>query len=831
MTGGRLARKLCAGSAVLLGMAGPAGIAGLAAPAAAAPAAAAPAGAPVPVLVALGATQHARYDKLVFTFASALPRHYSARYVSRLPGGPELSAARRSRLLITFSRATGRPAPGAHGASTTYGPAARSYPLPSIMQVATVANHRKTISFEVGLAQPEPFHLLVLPHHRIALEVTTPGRTVQVRDYFVQPRGVFGAATTQPVARPVTQPDAAANALRRLFAGPTGPELARGLRFVASGATSFALGIRHGVARVQLKGGCSSGGSPVTVATEIIPTLRQFRVVHWVKIYSPAGATTRPRGDSNSIPACLAPATGKVLAASAGGPVLAALVAVTAAGVLLGLVISVLSVLTGLARGSNTITPQAYQAERIKAHPVAAGQFGPDRAWPGYPLRQARADLARIEAGRRARYRRLWRWPAKPIVWVLLLPVTLAAVVGLLAAGLTTVLLVGLFAGVTVLIAGGSAAVYAAVALLLRGSEQVWHRALHAEASCPHCYHLMPRPAYRCPGCSILHRDLRPGRLGLFVRRCACGRLLPTMVLRAGRRLTGVCQKCAKPLRAGAGTVRDVRIPIFGDTSAGKTRFLYAGLDSLADITRRAQIPFGFPDDESQDQAAIALDVIRSGRDTVKTSFALPTALTCRVGKGVSSTLIHLFDAAGEVYQGAQMQDSLGFLDHGNGLVYVLDPFSIGAVRDHLAGQQATAFRLAHAAAGDPETAYGEVVTRLRDNGVQAAGQRLAIVVSKADLLESGGLDLPEDSAAIAGWLNQRNVHNLVLSADRDFAEVRYFAVASLAAPAASRRYDPAAPLRWLLASRGLRLPGDPEAAGPGQHAARERGQSERAQL
>ena len=58
-------------------------------------AAAAPASTPVPVLVALSATHHRGYDQLVFTFSGALPRHSTARYVSRLPGGPVLSSGRR----------------------------------------------------------------------------------------------------------------------------------------------------------------------------------------------------------------------------------------------------------------------------------------------------------------------------------------------------------------------------------------------------------------------------------------------------------------------------------------------------------------------------------------------------------------------------------------------------------------------------------------------------------------------------------------------------------------------------------------------------------------
>ena len=231
----------------------------------------------------------------------------------------------------------------------------------------------------------------------------------------------------------------------------------------------------------------------------------------------------------------------------------------------------------------------------MKDHPVQPGEFWPDLAWPLYPLRQAWADLARIGAERRASYRKLWRWPVRPLVWILLLPFS--------AGGPDLPARRGpdhRAAGRAVRsghldCAAASVAVFTPAVLLLRGAESSWHKLKRAEASCPQCYQVMPRPAYRCPGCSKLHRDLRPGRLGLFARRCDCGTLLPTMVLRAAWRLSAVCQKCAKPLRAGSGTLRDVRIPIFGDTSAGKTRFLYSGLDSLG-ITSRAQIPLGFPD-------------------------------------------------------------------------------------------------------------------------------------------------------------------------------------------------------------------------------------------
>jgi hypothetical protein len=793
--------------AVLLALAGLAGVASLAAPASSALAST-----HVPVLNGISATHHGRQDQLVFSFTGGLPRHWRVGYVPRSSGsGP--SAAGRARLLVSFSHATGKDSNGA----AAYGPLSRAFPLPGVIQVVTVADHRHTISFQVGLARGEQYRVVSLAHDRVAIDVRTPYRIVPVSEFFIDSNSPPGVAQTISAGRTVSRHTQVSDALQRLFAGPTPAELASGVRFVSSGATGFGqLSIRNGVARVHLKGGCVTGGSPVTIAAEIVPTLKQFPSVQWVKIYGPSGNTAQPDGHTDSIPACLQPTAVKVLTAHLRGPAIAVLVILAGPGILLGLVLTVLSMLATLAQRPNLITPADYRAERVKAHPVGVGQFEPDLAWPFYPLRQVRADLARIEAERRRRYARLWKWPGRPRLWVLLLPISALAVVCLLFAGLTTLLLTGLFALVSLVSAGVTAAVYGALALGFRGAEGAWHRVIRAEASCPHCYHVTPRPAYRCPGCPQLHRDLRPGRLGVFTRRCTCGKLLPTTALRAAWRLTAVCQRCDEPLRAGSGAVRDVRIPIFGATSAGKTRFLYAGLDGLIDITGRAHIRLDFPDENSKSQADMALAVIRSGQDTAKTSGKLPTALTCRVGKGRHTTLIHLFDTAGESYRGPDMQDALGFLDHGHGLVYVLDPLSIAPVRDLLAGQSAAAIGLANAATDDPETSYTEVVTRLRDSGVEAGDQRLAVVVSKADLLSTGGVELPDGSEAIAAWLTGKGMHNLVLSAGREFAEVQYFAVASLAATGASRRRDPAAPLRWLLAARGLRLPTDDTSPVPG---------------
>lgn len=97
-------------------------------------------------------------------------------------------------------------------------------------------------------------------------------------------------------------------ALDALFAGPTPSETAQGLHLVASGATGVEpVRVERATALVQLRGACASGGRTVTVASHIIPTLKQFAGVTAVKIYDPAGATLHPDVPGDSTPLCLEP--------------------------------------------------------------------------------------------------------------------------------------------------------------------------------------------------------------------------------------------------------------------------------------------------------------------------------------------------------------------------------------------------------------------------------------------------------------------------------------------------------------------------------------------
>jgi hypothetical protein len=264
----------------------------------------------VPTLTQVSAAHHYGHDQLVFQFRGGVPTKYSARYVSQVIGdasGLPVNVVGSARLQLRFTPAAGHNQKGI----VTYGAMQRTYALPELIQVVNSGDFESVLSFGAGLAQKAPFHMYAQPRlGRVVLDVKAPYRTVPVKDYFLNThRFATGKAPyTAAVYRPVIWPATAFGAMQRLFAGPTQAELARGLKFVSSGATGFKiLSIRDGVARVQLLGKISSGGSTFTIANEIMPTLKQFRSVHWVKVYDRDGRTERPFGHSDSIPFSLEP--------------------------------------------------------------------------------------------------------------------------------------------------------------------------------------------------------------------------------------------------------------------------------------------------------------------------------------------------------------------------------------------------------------------------------------------------------------------------------------------------------------------------------------------
>lgn len=496
------------------------------------------------------------------------------------------------------------------------------------------------------------------------------------------------------------------------------------------------------------------------------------------------------------------------------------LVWVIAAGAITGagmVAASVIATMAGVGRSvARTIGPEDVNDPAL--FPKAHSPFGHDHAWPHYLVAQARMDLRTALQHIRARHAKvwvpthawIWRDLPVPLVWwpLLLLPYCglLAYTAGVIVAG------VGL-GGVIALVLFMTWLGWLAVVGAARGVDTLIRRSRRAGGSCPQCYYVTPLPSYRCR-CGQVHRDIRPGRLGALFRRCGCGRLLATTVLRAAAGgMEALCPRCDQALRRDSAVITDVRLPVIGPVSAGKTRLIFAGLEALHQRVAAAAGEFKPTDDHSRREYAKGSEVVTLSQDTTKTpAVQQPVAISVRISSGRSKGLLHVFDAAGEVFADRESNAQLRFLDQAQGLVLVVDPFSIPQVADEL---DAAVLESARPGKQDPETAYHITAQRLRDHGARL--RSLAVAVVKADLLLDRPISagLAPESNLVRAWLVDKGLENMTLAAERDFAEVRYFLVSSWTGWRATDAMSAAAPLLWLASRAGLPIAEPQSIGGP----------------
>lgn len=269
----------------------------------------APAAQSVPTLVGIRAAHHPGFDRIVFDFDGGVPASRRVRYVDELiadGSGLPVRIAGRAILRVRFE-----PAQAHTEAGEVLVPRRRTFALPNIMTAVRSGDFESVTTYGIGLAKRTDFEVFTLHNpSRVVVDIRAAFGTVDRGVYFFD-EDRFVANDEPffvPRSRPVRASMRAVSMMDRLFAGVLPQERAGGLRFIRSEAKDFKmLGIENGIARVKLLGGCDSKGSTVTIAGEIIPTLKQLGRVDWVKIYGPGGKTGDPTGPSDSIPACLNP--------------------------------------------------------------------------------------------------------------------------------------------------------------------------------------------------------------------------------------------------------------------------------------------------------------------------------------------------------------------------------------------------------------------------------------------------------------------------------------------------------------------------------------------
>jgi Double-GTPase 2 len=329
---------------------------------------------------------------------------------------------------------------------------------------------------------------------------------------------------------------------------------------------------------------------------------------------------------------------------------------------------------------------------------------------------------------------------------------------------------------------------------------------------CGSCHQRLTRPVLVCP-CGRAHRDLMPGKQGTFRRTCRCTRRLPTLLMLGKWRLESRCGHCGAPLPRRVQSVPTYHLPIVGGVASGKSVFMHT---AVARLCQDGEHTVELADELTASRFARGQEYLRKGSFVPQTLFGQPVAYTIQFGPH----LLYFYDAAGEVLERSQHMAVSSFVELSDGLVLVIDPFALPAVRARVDARTRCEAKPSEA---DPKEVLDGLVQTLREyRGTSSAvlALRVAVVITKADALlavpnlRHPYLGLPADThartAAVRRWLVDQGHSDVVSSLHNHFSEVRYFIVTYLDHTAvASRQHvdggppvandDPAAPVRWLL--------------------------------
>jgi hypothetical protein len=378
------------------------------------------------------------------------------------------------------------------------------------------------------------------------------------------------------------------------------------------------------------------------------------------------------------------------------------------------------------------------------------------------------------------------------------------------------------------------AVVLAAAALLgilaLRLLDAALLRVRGIRMTCPGCYRRIVYPAYRCPSCGVLHRDVRPGRYGVLSRRCRCDQqTLPTLLLLGSHRLTAFCPHpgCGVQLADESGTTTEVLLPIVGGQNVGKTRLLTVIVKVLQDNAAQGGSELEFADQTSSRRMSQLQPAIQAGEATRPTPPEQPRAYSMyltrprsghrdrpghrpRSGAAVrwpqkdSRQLIHLFDTAGEKFYESDVLAQLRYLGPSRTFLFVIDPLSIEQVWSGLDRRTQERLR-AVSARRSPEFVFQQVLDNVERMAVDPKRARLAVALSKADLLPVAGIRPPgPGSAAVEQWLDDVGLDNLVRTIRHTFGEVRFFHTSAMLSADGTADGVPEL-VDWLLGGSGSR--------------------------
>jgi hypothetical protein len=448
----------------------------------------------------------------------------------------------------------------------------------------------------------------------------------------------------------------------------------------------------------------------------------------------------------------------------------------------------------------------------IPPYRPGTAENGPEPAYRQYFFGPATRDLRQViiaawERGRARTITHASRFTATtltaPVIPVLFSwPVGITLWAGLVAGVAAGAVLSALLAVVHIAAVLCAQLAARACILALRACDTV---ALYARGirgmRCPWCYEKNTYPAYRCE-CNRRHRDIRPGRYGVFRRRCQCGRPMRTLILLGSYRLSAYCLYCDQRMSDETGRFRELVVPLLGGRAAGKTRLMAAMMVGLHEMAGRPDVGIRLANSETRNAYDVLSTVLDASGHILATPGALPHGHAILLTAGQRTSLVHFFDPAGERLVDRDRTDALRYLPAGRTFIFVIDPMAVPGFWDSLTDEEAATLDRTLASRVDPQEVFDKAVLQAMSMGARMSRSRLAVAISKTDLVERTRLfdDRADDGPWIREWLTGRlGLGNLVRSMETQFGAVEFFFTAAITV-APGTAHPSIAPLtRWVL--------------------------------
>jgi len=260
-------------------------------------------------------------------------------------------------------------------------------------------------------------------------------------------------------------------------------------------------------------------------------------------------------------------------------------------------------------------------------------------------------------------------------------------------------------------------------------------------AACPHCHEKNTIPEYLCDNCGSVHAMLMPNQYGIFHHKCTCGQKLPAIFFLNRGRLQARCPSpsCHQFLHRKHVESKKIFIPIFGGPSAGKTVFMFSSIRMLIEEKAKALgFTTEFIDKNTESEYQNIVNQIKKGSVPAKTLASIPKAFNIAFKKKEKNKwLLYLYDPSGEAYQNSDNLSSHHYHEYLSGMILIVDPFSIPAVRRYYENELSKTWSSVNPSQLDVDEVLSRVILSMENSyGLSKTGKikkPLAVVITKID--------------------------------------------------------------------------------------------------